>query len=1075
MPLNRRIRTAAISLTIILLLLAAGYLVLIEMIDLENYRGQIIAELQKKLNRPVSYKNIKLTFSLGPAISLHGIMVKEPDSTKDFLTIENLAFRLDLLPLFRRQLVVHGLVADKAVIRIERHSDGKFNISDLLESSETQEMPVILNQFKLTGAEISFFDSFNQQKPLLTRFADTDLYLEHLSRGSKGRFQLLTHLQGGASGTIAINGRIKVAPKGSPLGSSKADIEISAKGFETAGFWPYYSKFVPFRKLAGTVDAEAEINGQLEEFTSTGKITLHDGQLDYQPVFKKLLTSKAIRLKYSMELNKADIILKAVEANVDGADIKGSCAIRGYRGEDPRITAQAVTSRLEYAKLSQYIPYGIIVKDTADWIEQHLAGGVYQLDEGRLDGNISQILHMETGQNYNVLYIKARVEQGIIRYGSSVPTFNNIKGTLEIKGKDFSLHGMSAKFGNSPLTLEGKIADYALDKPSSYPFKMVISPAKSELDWLLGKEQSKKLFYNGNSALTLVGEGITSAYNLSGDWNLTPAAYSYSNFVTKPVGTPSQVKFKGSISPKETVLTSLNYTLAGLNVAISAKYPFEPDKARELLINTNQFSIQTLAPMSPFLTGYQPTGRVQLSLLGTLAPPDKGFKWRGALVLNNASILYSPDKKPVSALTGTIRFSDDAVESSQISAKIGATDFRGTAAISSFNPVAVHASFTSPRIDLADFGFKHPEKNPQITKVSGDVSFRDNSLTIKKLSGDLNNSKLSVTGAINDIDLLKADLAITASHLDIADLIILGEINPVSAKSVKPLPDPTIKASIKADKCTFSDIEFEKLAAKTTLANKSLLIEHLESNFGGGKLTATGKIDFTSALPHYQTEFKLAKASADKISRLISSESAKKEITGSMTLTGDIRATGNTAAALKKSVSGSIKVHSEKGMLRQFSMLSKVFSILNVSQLFKFRLPDMVSEGMPYTRIDGNLAIKDGIVSTDDLFVASNAMNISIVGKNDFINDKLDLTLGIQPLQTVDKVVSHIPVVGWILTGENKAMFSTYFEIKGKSGDPDVSAIPITSLGKGVLGIFKRVFQLPVKLFTDTGEVILGN
>jgi uncharacterized protein YhdP len=162
-------------------------------------------------------------------------------------------------------------------------------------------------------------------------------------------------------------------------------------------------------------------------------------------------------------------------------------------------------------------------------------------------------------------------------------------------------------------------------------------------------------------------------------------------------------------------------------------------------------------------------------------------------------------------------------------------------------------------------------------------------------------------------------------------------------------------------------------------------------------------------------------------------------------------------------------------MLRKFSVLSKVFSILNVSQLFKFKLPDMVSEGMPYTKVDGSLAIKDGIISTEDLFVASNAMNISIVGKNDFINDKLDLTVGIQPLQTVDKVVSHIPVVGWILTGENKAMFSTYFEVKGKSADPNVTAIPITSLGKGVLGIFKRVFQLPVKLFTDTGEVILGN
>lgn len=1072
MPNKRRLTIVAISLTIILLV--AGYLALVKMIDLENYRGQIIAELEKKLKRSVSYNSVNLSFSLGPAVSFHGITIKEPDSSAEFITIENLDFRLDLLPLFKKQLVVHGMVADRAVIRIERHSDGSFNISDLIESSDTQDAPVILNQLKLTGAEISFIDSFIQQKPLVTRFTDTDLYLEHMSRGSKGSFKLLTHLQGGAIGTLALNGKIKLAPQGSPIESSTVYAEISAKGVVTASLWPYYRQHVPFRKLAGTLDAEAEINGRLEEFSSTGKISLHDGQLDYQPVFSQPLTSKAIRLKYSMELNKADISLKAIEANVDGADIKASCAIRDYRGRDPRITAQAVTSRLDFAKYKQFIPYGIIVKDTAEWIEQHLTGGIYQLDEGRLDGTISQILHMETGQNYNVLAIKARVEKGSVSYGSTVPAFNNIKGILELKGKDFFLHNMSGNFGNSPLTLEGKIADYPIDKPSSYPFIMAISPAKSELDWLLGKEQAKKLSYNGNSTLNLVGDGITSAYNLSGDWNLKPAAYSYSNLVTKPVGTPSSIKFKGSISPKEAVITSLHYTLAGLNIDLSAQYPFEPAKALELLINTNQFSIQTLAPMSPFLNGYQPSGRVQLSLQGVLTPPDKTFKWRGNLALGNASIRYSPVKKPVSALTGTISFNDDSIKASRISAKIGATDFKGTAAVSSFNPLSVHASFTSPRIDLADFGFNHQQKMPQITKVSGEVTFKENSLAIKTLSGNINNSQLTVNGVISDISLMKADLDITASYLDISDLMLLGEIEPAS-KSAKPLPNPTLKATLKADRCTFSDIRFDKLAATATLANKSLLIEQLESDFGGGKLTANGKIDFKSALPHYQTEFRLAKASADKISKLISSESAKKEITGTMTVTGNMSATGSSGDALKKSASGKITIHSEKGMMRQFSWLSKVFSILNVSQLFKFKLPDMVSDGMPYTRIDGNLAIKDGIVSTEDFFVASNAMNISIVGKNDFINDKLDLTLGIQPLQTVDKVVSHIPIVGWLLTGENKAMFSTYFEIKGKSADPNVSAIPITSLGKGVLGIFKRVFQLPVKLFTNTGEVILGD
>jgi len=1076
MPTKRhRFRTLAIVLTIILCLFSAGYISLVKMIDLETYREQIIAELQNALKRPVSFKSANLSFSLGPAVSFHGILVKEPDNSRDFVTINNLTFRLDLLPLLKKQLVVHGLVADRPVIRIERHSDGLFNISDLIESSGSKDAPLKISQVKLKDAELTYIDSYSQQKPIVTILSDTDLFLEHFSRGSKANFKLSTQLHGGTKATFSSKGKIKLAPQGSPIMSSWVDASISVKSLDSTHFWPYYRQHVPFRKLIGVIDADTEISGNLEEFSSSGKIALQGVQLDYQPIFKQPLSSKHIQLKYNMELNKTDLLLKAVELNIDGADIKGSCAIRDYHGEDPRITAQAITSRLEFSKYQQYIPYGIIVKDTADWIEQHLTGGIYQLDESRLDGRVSQILHMETGENYNVLAIKARVEKGVVSYGSSVPTFNNIKGSLEMKGKDFYLHDMSGRFGSSPMTLEGRITDYPLDKPSGYPFKMVISPAKSELEWLLGNGHSKQLAYNGNSTLSLTGEGFTSGYNLSGDWNLTPATYSYSNFVTKPVGTPSRMKFQGSISPKEAALTSLDYTLGSLRVDLSAKYSFEPEKALDLLINTNKVSLENIAPMSPFLSRYQPSGKVQLTVGGKRGPSAESFRWRGIVALNHASIRYSQSEKPVSDLTGNITFDDESFESSQLTAKIGSTVLTGKVIINSLEPVVFRTTFSSPYIGLADFNFHSPHKTPQITNVNGDISYHENTLSIIALSGNLNNSQLSVKGVISDIDQMKADLTITASHLDISDLILLGGIEKSTVPPSTPLPTPTIDATLKVDKCTFGEMKFDKLVTTATLANKTLLIEQLESNFAGGKLTAKGEVAFQSELTHYQTEFKLAKASTDKVSKLIYGDSAQKEFTGTLTLEGEMNASGSNGDALKKSAFGSIKMHSQKGMLRQFSWLSKVFSILNVSQLFKFRLPDMVSEGMPYNDIKATFAIKNGVISSDNLFLESNAMNMSLIGKHDYVHDNLDLTLGIQPLQTVDKVVSHIPIVGWILTGENKAMFSTYFEIKGKSSNPKVSAIPITSLGKGVLGIFKRVFQLPVKLFTDTGEVILGN
>lgn len=1068
---RRHINKFAVSLTIILLL-ATGVIALFKMIDLDTYKEEILAELQSSLKRTVTYESGSLSFSLGPAITFHGITVKEPDSSRNFVTIENLTFRLDLLPLLKKHVVVHGLVADRPVISLERRGDGTFNITDLMESG-SQGTTMRIRELKFRNADITFTDSFLQKSAVITKLADTDLFLENFSRGSKGSFKLVTRLGGGASGTFSANGKLRLSQTDSSLWNSTIDAKVTAKKLEAGHFWPYYRQYVPFKKITGAVDVDSDFHGKLNDFNSSGKFSVKSLRFDYQPIFKQAIASESIQIKYSMELNKADITVKAIEVAVDGADVKGSCAIRDYRSSDPRITAQAVTSRLDFARYRQYIPYGIIVKDTAEWIEQHISGGIYQLEEGRLDGRVSQILHMEKGENYNILYIKARAEKGVVSYGSSVPKFNNIKGTLEMKGKDFILHGMSGSFGSSPLTLEGRITDYPLDKPSSYPFKMAISPTKNEIAWLLGAERSGQLAYNGNSSLTLSGEGFTSGYNLSGEWNLNPAAYSYSNFVSKPVGTPSHLKFKGSISPKEAVMTSLNYSLAGLSLDLSAKYPFGSVKNLDFLVNTNQFSLEQLAQLSPFLTRYQPSGRAQLSLRGNLASSAQDFRWRGTVALNNASVRYSQSEKPVSGLTGSISFADNAMESSQLTARVGSTIINGKGAISSLNPFAFSTSFSSQHVDLADFGFKSPRKTPQITKVRGDISFKENSLAIRSLSGNINNSQLSISGNISDLENMKAELSIGSTQLDLSDLILFEGIEKTGPKASRPTLNPAIKAVIRADKGNLKGTEFKRLSATFNLSNRVLLIQPLVADILGGGLSAKGRIDAKTAPTNYQLEFKLANASAEEIISNISS--GKREMTGTISIEGSLTSSGEIYDVIRKNCAGNIKVRAEQGTLRRFSWLSKVFSILNVSQLFRFRLPDMVSEGMPYTEIKGTFAINDGIVSTNDLFVISNAMNMSMVGKHDFINDNMDFTLGIQPLQTVDKVVSHIPIVGWILTGKEKTLISTYFEIKGKSTAPKVSAIPVTSLGKGVLGIFKRVFQLPAKLVTDTGEVILGN
>ena len=95
------------------------------------------------------------------------------------------------------------------------------------------------------------------------------------------------------------------------------------------------------------------------------------------------------------------------------------------------------------------------------------------------------------------------VEKAVLSYGPKAPTFNNLKGIIELKGKNFNLVGMTGNFGTSPFSLDGSITEYNTDKPADYPIKMDISPHPPEMAWLAKFAGIPMLQYSNSSSLRL--------------------------------------------------------------------------------------------------------------------------------------------------------------------------------------------------------------------------------------------------------------------------------------------------------------------------------------------------------------------------------------------------------------------------------------------------------------------------------------------------------------------------------------------------------------------------------------------
>jgi len=1046
------------------------------LIDINAYRDDIMTTLQRDLNRKVTFVNGEFSMQFGPSFVFNTVAVKEPDGSKDFITAERITIHLALLPLLEKKIVLSDLILEGAEVHLIRGNDRKLNIDDLLKP-RPESVEVSFKKVQIKNGTLQWRDMAIRKEGFTAAIKNINLSLNKLHRGHKGNFKISCELSTptGTATQLSLTGSAKLPTGDTSLLETELNASADVKHADLGYFWPYYGRFIPFGNPSGQLDMASSFKGKLREFNAKGKLRLNGVAINWPTVFHHTVNPRTAQLDYELRLNKNSIDMPALQFSADGFKTKGNCQLQDITSPDMRITAKATTETFKLEELRQWIPYGIIAKDVADYIEEHITGGLFKLETGTLDGRVSQITHMEKGSNYNVLHIKGSVEKGIVSYGKNAPAFNNIKGGLEMLGKDFILSRVSANFGDSPFTMEGKITDYPLDTPCQYPFQMQIVPRPTEVAWLSKIVGASKLEFSGNSSLTLTGSGLISAYRLGGTWELRQAAYAFPGAIRKQIGTPNQLTFSSIIGAGETKLTSLTYTLAPLALSATATLKYESRPQLGFELQTNQFLLSEALPILSIWQQYHPKGRVQVHITGNGNPEDfAAMDYNGAITLASFSVQPGENLKQVSNINGSITFKGSSLETSSISVLYGSSLINARGKIKNFKNREAEITLSSPQFFLRDAKLAPPKTDTSIRRMNAAIIMQDNQYTIQSFSGLLNSSSFNISGSYINDRTPEANLIVTSTNLDIDDLLLLGKLGEQSGNGTDGQNGPNLNLKLKlaVEAGKHGKFKFSKLNANISRENGVIYLQGFEAALFGGRVSAKGRIASNGIQgSRYDLNFNLERINADHLFQALD---ITREVTGTLNLQGDVTARGATLTEVKNTALGNIRLRLSDGSLRKLNVLSKVFSILNISQLLKFQLPDMVSGGMPYNEIKGSISIKDGIASSQDLFISSDAINMSIIGKTDIVKEELDLIIGVQPLQTVDKIVNRIPVVGWLLTGKGKSVLTAYFEAKGKWSDPKVSAIPVKSMAKGALNIFRRVFELPVRLFTDTGDVILG-
>jgi hypothetical protein len=295
------------------------------------------------------------------------------------------------------------------------------------------------------------------------------------------------------------------------------------------------------------------------------------------------------------------------------------------------------------------------------------------------------------------------------------------------------------------------------------------------------------------------------------------------------------------------------------------------------------------------------------------------------------------------------------------------------------------------------------------------------------------------------------------------------ETSPLSFETIRDwLSNGSIDGKIQIDKGRFRSLHFEDLKGEMKTVGGILFIRPVQFKSDGGDFWGEGWVKPTEKGISFEIKPRFSNLEAKAFIRTLfqKGEEERVIVTGRVHIDKvELRGEGENFQQVKGSLNGGLRFEIENGVIEKFNVLSKIFSILNVSQLLKGRLPDLATKGLPFHQILANFHVKDGVATTDDFLVDSDAMRITLFGKIDLGKNVIDARIGVHPLVTIDTILRNVPIAGYILTGEDKGFISYFYEVKGNLDNPKIEAIPLKSIEEPSWGVIKRLLLTPLRPF----------
>jgi hypothetical protein len=224
----------------------------------------------------------------------------------------------------------------------------------------------------------------------------------------------------------------------------------------------------------------------------------------------------------------------------------------------------------------------------------------------------------------------------------------------------------------------------------------------------------------------------------------------------------------------------------------------------------------------------------------------------------------------------------------------------------------------------------------------------------------------------------------------------------------------------------------------------------------------TGTINSDAGRGEGESNFDLAAPNTLLFQNLLPCLGIKQDlIEGTFSLNGSLRGQpGNWTT-------GNLDIISSKGRILRMMLLSRIFSLVNITDLFSAHdSPTAVQKGFPYTDLELKTVIRGNRLVITKCVIRGEGLNLFAKGEIGLDTFDADFTVLIAPLKTLDAIVGNLPLVGRAVGGKNTALVTIPVGVKGNIADPEVTLLPAQAVGEGIVTLVEETLKLPFSILS---------